>query len=155
MRVTKLQQPELLVKQLEFALTKFGIELYDINYPTRTSVSFRAKRQFNKPYYGGGTKFGAPCYNSNYYTPSAKNAKHLHWEEWAILNDLINDICDCYELGGSCQSYFDGEKQYIRRDGNKQWTSPLDQHDIDSLIQCAIESLGENAIFPKLQLVSA
>ena len=119
--------------KLVYALNKLGIALYQVNYTTKSSVNFRVSRLFNKPYAGGGMKFGNPIGCGNYYQPTIRQAKHLHWEEWAIVNDLINDICDKYDLGGSLKSWFDGELQWVRRNGVQQWWSNLKEYEIDEL----------------------
>lgn len=134
MKVTKLNRPDLLLSKLQYSLKQFGIELYNIEL-TRSSVKFRAKRLFNKPYYAGGTKFGNPVYSNIYYTPKSRKLNCLHWEEWAIINDLINDICSTYQLGGKLRSYFEGAIRDIRSNNRAVWTSPLDNNDIDLLLE--------------------
>jgi hypothetical protein len=130
MKITKLTNREEFLGLLVPGLREIGIVIHNVSGPTSTSLQFRAKRLFNKPYVGGGMKFGEPI--SNF--PSKSKMRHsLHWEEWSYLNDLVNDICDKLNCGGSLKSYFDGELTWIRRDGKKQWKSGLTQDDIQKL----------------------
>lgn len=144
MQVTKLNNPELFITKLEYYLKPYGIELHQVEYRTRSSVNFRASRVFNKPYTGGGVKFGAAIavngfgqLLSNIVTPKFKQSKVLHWEEWAVINYLINHICDEFQLQGQCKSYFDFKTQYIRKNGIQTWTSPLAYTDYTNLREIA------------------
>ncbi len=126
MKVTKLNQPELFITKMQDILNAYGIELWDISYPTKSSVKFRASRTFNKPYCGGGMKYGQPIPNPyGFINGNIKQAKHLHWEEWAVINDTLNRVCDAYDLGGSCKSWFDAAPQWVRRNGVQLWQSDL------------------------------
>ena len=134
MRINKLNQPQLLLSKLQYSLSNFGIELYDVDHPSKTSVKFRARRLFNKDYCGGGMKYGSPIGNSFGYHGTIRQASHLHWEQWAIINDLINDICDTYELGGCIKSQVDGCQQWVRIKGKREWNSELTKDDTDDLL---------------------
>lgn len=103
-------------------MSEEDIEIYDIDRGN-TWFKFRAKRTYNKPYCGGGVKYGQSCaqLNGSWYSPTWKQAKHLHWEEWKMINDTINDILDDLDASGSFQSWFDGKKQWIRRKGVVKW----------------------------------
>lgn len=129
MKITKLEKPLFLFNELEDLLACYGIEFYDVVVGS-DSLKFRAKRAFNKPYAGGGMKLGVSCasLNPSYFggfERKTKMAKHLHWEEWAVINDIINSICDEHDLGGSFKSWFDGKENWIRRNGEQLWKSPL------------------------------
>lgn len=136
MKVTSLNNPQKLLTELEQSLLPLGIILYDISLPTNSSIKFRAKRTYNKSYVAGGMKYGNPVHVGS-FTPAPRLAKHLHYEEWACINDLINDICNTYQLNGTCRSYFDQNCTYIRKNGDTLWSSELDKDDIDTLILCA------------------
>ena len=144
MKVTRLTQPELLQTKLEAALAPLGIILYDVSFPTRSSFKFRAKRSFNKLYCAGGLKFGVPVGNafSGYHGP-LRQAAHLHWEEWACINDLINDICNRYDLKGTFKSYFDGDYQFVRKNGIRTWISEITDDQIDNMLLEAQNSLSK------------
>ena len=121
MKITKLTNTKLFKAKLITRLKKHDIELYDVEIISKSAVKFRARRTFNKPYCGGGIKYGQPIGNFFFSAPKLRQTKHLHWEEWALVNNTINEICDEYGLNGTCRSWFDGCSQYIRKDGVIQW----------------------------------
>jgi hypothetical protein len=124
MKVTKIKKGMVnaFITKLTENLKELRIDLYDVEC-TSTSVKFRAERDHNLLYAGGGMRNGQPIRQNAYYTPKLKQAKYLHYEEWALVNDAINEILDDLDGGGSCLTYFDGERQYIRENGEKLWSS--------------------------------
>ncbi|MCK5605106.1 hypothetical protein KAR91_24665 [Candidatus Pacearchaeota archaeon] len=129
MKITKLKNKEAFLFYIQNDLIKLGIILYDISFPTKTSIKFRAKRKFNKLYSGGGVKFG----NYKNYG-NIKKAAYLHWEEWAFVNEFINKICDNYSCGGSLKSWVDGQETWIRKNGQICWNNPCGKDDYLDLI---------------------
>jgi len=122
MKVSKLTKPGKFINTLRQVLKPYGITVYGVSYPSNSSVKFRAERVFHKPYAGGGMIDGKPFS----VHASLKQAKSLHWEEWALVNHSINRICDEYELFGQCKSWFrsesgEGMEVYIRKNGNVEW----------------------------------
>ena len=137
--------PSVLERELRKRLKDFSIELYNIEM-TSKSLKFRAKRTYNNKYVGGGVRFGDAIYFNNFYQPKWKNAKHLHWEEWAVINDLINVICDEHDLDGSCKIFFDRQNQYIRKNGERWWSSNLSSDELYNLQEKHIADVIEEVI---------
>ena len=130
MKITRLNNPNLLLMALQKRLMEFCIELFDIEIG-RKNLKFRAKRTFNKPYAGGGVKWGEPANNNDWHYPKMRQARYLHYEEWALINDTINDVCDEYGLGGRFSSWFDGKQRLIRdctQENPVLWSGDYDYH---------------------------
>jgi len=133
MKVTRLKNVSLFEMQLKEHLAQHKIELYDIKYPSASSISFRARRTYNKPYVGGGVKYGEPIARNglgmllypSILEPKFRQSKVLHWEEWALINNTINDLCDKENQGGSLKSWFDGGLRWIRQNGVVMWYADL------------------------------
>ena len=119
MKITKINPEKIADFVLLFTakMEKHDIELYDMELKAK-SFKFRARRTFNKPCLGGGMKYGQPIQR---YSGKLKMARHLHWEEWKLINDSINDILDILDAHGSFKSWFDGENRWIRQNGIVKW----------------------------------
>jgi hypothetical protein len=123
MKVNKIKKgmTELFITKLESVLREARIELYDVFILNPCAVKFRAKRDHSLLYCAGGMRNGQPIHYNPFFTRKLRKSKCLHYEEWALVNDAINEILDDLDANGTCKSFFDGGQVYIRKDGVKLW----------------------------------